>query len=144
MSLPGLNPKFVEFIPEKLNDGILYVSRRYRTASHLCCCGCRLEVVTPLNSAKWHLIEYPGGKVSLVPSVGNWSFPCKSHYFVTENHIKWAGSLSPNQIAAIQHRDRSDAVRLSGSSRSLWTKFRDTLIRSWSDVIAAIKKVVGR
>jgi hypothetical protein len=59
-----IQPEFVEFIPERLNPGILYVSRRFSTATHLCCCGCGSEVVTPLNPAKWRLTER-GGKVSL-------------------------------------------------------------------------------
>lgn len=69
-----LIPEFVEFIPERLAPEVLYISKRYSTASHLCCCGCGLEVVTPLNPAKWRLIEN-NGTVSLHPSIGNWSFP---------------------------------------------------------------------
>lgn len=112
-----LTPAFVEFIPEKLDDGVLYISRRYRTASHRCCCGCGLEVVTPLNPAKWRLTEHPGGAVSLHPSVGNWSFPCKSHYFVTGNLVSWAGSMSAAQITAVQARDKFDAVEMGRASR---------------------------
>src|ERR1700730_13391675 len=62
-----LQPEFVDFIPERLDRGVLYISRRYSTASHLCCCGCGLEVVTPLNPAKWHL-SVDKGTVSLNPS----------------------------------------------------------------------------
>src|SRR5258707_7366541 len=100
-----LKPAFVEFIPEMLNEGALYVSRRYKTASHLCCCGCGLEAVTPLNPAKWSLAEHPDGSVSLSPSVGNWSFPCKSHYFVRQNTIDWSYGFSPQAIAAVQAQD---------------------------------------
>jgi hypothetical protein len=108
-----LRPEFVEFIPEQLKDGVLYVSRRYSTASHLCCCGCRREVVTPLNAAKWHLITR-GGTVSLTPSVGNWSFPCKSHYWIDSNSVRWAGAMSDKQIAAVKAHDRRDAELLAG------------------------------
>jgi hypothetical protein len=139
MSQSALRPEFVEFIPEKLNEGTLYLSRRYRTASHLCCCGCRLEVVTPLNPAKWRLIEHPDGKVSLYPSIGNWSFPCKSHYFVMKNCIQWAGALLPEQIAIVQSRDQFDAVV---HTPSRWTRFSDTLQRGWEDAMAALKKAM--
>src|ERR1051326_6726910 len=94
-----LRPKFVGLIPERLDLGVLYISRRYATASHLCCCGCGLEVVTPLNSAKWRLSERDGA-VWLVPSIGNWSFPCKSHYWISGNHVRRAGAMSPEMIAA--------------------------------------------
>ena len=107
-----LRPKFVEFIPEPLDQDIFYVSRRYSTASHLCCCGCGREVVTPLNAAKWHLSE-DAGAVSLTPSVGNWSFHCKSHYWIDGNSVRWAAAMSPQRIAAVQARDRRDAELLA-------------------------------
>ena len=103
-----LRPEFVEFIPDRLKPGILYISRRYATASHLCCCGCEREVVTPLNPAKWRIIER-AGKVSLVPSVGNWSFPCRSHYWINANRVQWATAIDPEIIQAVQARDRRDA-----------------------------------
>ena len=46
-------PQFVEFIPEVLDDGVLYISRTYKTAVHKCCCGCGEEVVTPLMPTEW-------------------------------------------------------------------------------------------
>ena len=106
-----VQPIFVEFIPEHLDAGVLYISRRYSTASHLCCCGCGLEVVTPLNPAKWHLAVRDDA-VSLRPSIGNWSFPCRSHYWITANEIQWAGAISPELIAAVKKRDRLDAIEL--------------------------------
>lgn len=103
-----LRPEFVEFIPDRLESGVLYISRRYATASHLCCCGCEREVVTPLNPAKWRITER-AGKVSLTPSVGNWSFPCRSHYWINANCVQWASVMTPEIIQAVQARDRRDA-----------------------------------
>lgn len=121
-----IQPFFVDFIPEYLEPGTLYVSRRYSTASHLCCCGCGLEVVTPLNPAKWRLIEY-GGSVSLHPSIGNWSFPCKSHYWIEANRVKWAGAMSPAAIANVKARDRHDAAALT-RPRGFWQSVRHWLV----------------
>src|SRR5690349_6186312 len=100
-----LRAEFVEFMPDKLEPGKLYVSRRYSTAAHLCCCGCGLEVVTPLNPAQWRLKE-SNGTVSLYPSIGNWSFPCQSHYWITNNRVKWAEAMSPQMIATVKKRDQ--------------------------------------
>lgn len=133
-----LRPQFVEFIPEKLNEGVLYISRRFKTASHLCCCGCGLEVVTPLNPAKWHLSEHVDSTVSLLPSIGNWSFPCKSHYLVKKNCIDWALAMSPQQIAAVQARDQYDAERLTHSSRSGFAAFRHAVTTGWFEVVQAV------
>lgn len=104
-----LSPEFVEFIPNQLEEGVLYISRRYSTASHLCCCGCGREVVTPLNPAKWRIVK-KAGKVSLTPSVGNWSFPCRSHYWIDGNRIQWAPAMVPEIIATVRAHDRRDAA----------------------------------
>lgn len=103
----ALLAEFVEFIPDKLESGKLYISRRYSTAAHLCCCGCGLEVVTPLNSAQWQFLEY-NGKISLYPSIGSWSFPCQSHYWITEGRVQWASAMSSQMIAAVKKRDQQD------------------------------------
>src|SRR5882724_4175862 len=118
MRQSNLRPEVVEFIPERLNEGTIYISRRYRTASHLCCCGCGLEVVTPLNPAKWRLTEHPDGDISLRPSIGNWGFPCQSHYFLRKNRIEWAGALSPQKVAAVQAADLRDTATLAKASWS--------------------------
>lgn len=135
----SIRPEFVEYIPQRLEPGVLYVSRRYSTATHLCCCGCSREVVTPLNAAKWRLLERDG-VVSLSPSIGNWSFPCKSHYWIRANAITWAGSMSPRTIAAVKERDRLDAERLASQKparlpalhrlSAVWEGFRTT-VRGW-------------
>lgn len=84
--------KFVEYIPRNLEDGILYISIEYHTASHLCACGCGNLVVTPITPTDWKL-TFDGRTVTLYPSIGNWNFPCKSHYWIKNNKIiiarKW-------------------------------------------------------
>ncbi len=72
--------EFVEFIPCELEEGVLYISIPYTTAVHNCCCGCGNRVVTPLTPADWKL-SYDGEAVWLSPSIGNWNFPCQSHYW---------------------------------------------------------------
>ena len=118
-----LTPEFVEYVPERPAPGVLYVSRRYATATHLCCCGCGSEVVTPLNPAKWRLTE-DGGTVSLHPSVGNWSLPCQSHYWITGNRVRWAAAMAPEVIAAVKARDRRDAVDLAPPTHGILAKLR--------------------
>jgi hypothetical protein len=83
--------KFVEFLPDKLDPGVLYVSMEYATASHKCCCGCGRDVVTPISPTDWQLI-FDGRSVSLKPSIGNWSYPCRSHYWIKGNRVEWDGT----------------------------------------------------
>lgn len=84
-----LQHKFVEFIPEVLEDFVLYISIEYCTAVHKCVCGCGNEVITPISPTDWKL-TFDGKTVSLNPSVGNWNFECKSHYWITNNEVHFA------------------------------------------------------
>lgn len=77
--------EYVEYIPKELKPGILYISNKYKTAIHLCPCGCGLETVTPFgNTFGWNL-KNENGNVSLQPSLLNKS--CNTHYFITDNKI---------------------------------------------------------
>lgn len=92
-----LRYEFVEFVPEDISQGVLYISIPYATAVHLCCCGCGHEVVTPLSPTDWRLI-FDGTTVSLDPSIGNWSFDCQSHYFIKRNRVEWWDKWSKERI----------------------------------------------
>lgn len=102
-----LKPVYVQYIPpaELVKDGELYVSLEFQTAVHKCCCGCGMEVVTPFNPAQWRLSDRDG-KVSIYPSIGNWSYPCQSHYFIRNNQIVWAEAYSAASIRRVQANDR--------------------------------------
>lgn len=89
--------EFVEFVPERIEDGVVYVSIPYATAIHRCACGCGQEVVTPLSPTDWKVI-FDGKTVSLDPSIGNWSFDCQSHYFIRGNRVLWCEKWSKDRI----------------------------------------------
>ncbi|WP_432432138.1 DUF6527 family protein [Candidatus Accumulibacter phosphatis] len=63
-----------------------------------------MEVVTPLSPAKWQLSDH-WATVSLHPSIGNWSFPCRSHYWISHGKIRWAGAMSDQQIKRVRAND---------------------------------------
>src|SRR4051794_27041603 len=93
----ALKHEFVEVMPQDLQEHTLYVSLTYNTAVHKCCCGCGRKVVTPLSPAAWRL-TYDGRTVSLEPSVGTWSSPCQSHYWISHSMVRWAGQWSRDMI----------------------------------------------
>lgn len=130
-AVTSIQPRFVEYIPERIESGVLYISRRFSTASHLCCDGCGNEVVTPLNPAKWRLIER-GGKVSLTPSIGNWSLPCQSHYWITDNLVRFAPAMSPAMIAAVRARDQRDAEKYAARRWSMFSEIRRLINIAWN------------
>lgn len=98
-----LRPQFVESFPDELEQGVLYISIPFRTTTHLCCCGCGSQVVMPLRPTAWS-ITYDGEAVSMSPSVGNWSFPCRSHYWIRDNYIRWSSDWTDEEIQAGRRR----------------------------------------
>jgi hypothetical protein len=89
---------FVDTVPPDLDEGKLYISIRYRTASHLCACGCGNKVVTPIKPPKWHL-HFDGASVSLWPSIGRWQLPCRSHYWIEHGNVRWSKPWTPEACA---------------------------------------------
>ncbi|MEX0653356.1 MAG: DUF6527 family protein [Phycisphaeraceae bacterium] len=143
-----LLPVFIDSIPRDLEEGRLYVSRKYETAVHKCCCGCGHKVVTPLSPTYWKLHEQDG-KVSLYPSIGNWSFPCRSHYWIVGNQVQWSYAMTQEEIEAGRRHDarlkdqyfstgrpeagahRSESLSApeqQKSEQTLWKKFKRWLL----------------
>lgn len=82
-----------------LEEGLLYVSKKYRVASHLCPCGCGSKVITPLGPTEWSFQEKKH-LPSLYPSIGNWQLPCRSHYWIIDGEIEWSYDWTEEQIKA--------------------------------------------
>jgi hypothetical protein len=117
----SMRPEYVQFIPQELEDGVLYISKRFRTASHRCCCGCGTKIVTPLRETEYKVMER-GGLVSLHPSIGNWNHPCQSHYFIRDNRVVWAGKMSPEEIRLGRVHD--DASKDAYFAKIAWPWWR--------------------
>ncbi len=132
MKAHALQPVYVEFVPKSLKGGVLYISKKYRTASHLCCCGCGTKIVTPLRETEYSLTER-GELVSLSPSIGNWNHPCQSHYLIEDNQVVWAGPMSKADIR--KGRQHDDALKSAYFVKVAWPWWR----RAWSWV----KRLVG-
>jgi hypothetical protein len=95
----SLKHEFVEVIPEKLKEGMLYVCIEHGMAAHNCCCGCGTEIYTPITPTDWKL-TYDGETVTLDPSIGNSTFPCESHYWIRRNQVRWERKWTPEQTQA--------------------------------------------
>lgn len=113
-----LRHEFVESFPDQLEEGVLYISVRFAAATHQCACGCGNTVHTRLSPTDWKL-TYDGRTVSLFPSIGNWSFPCQSHYWITHDRVEWAASWSPEEIDAGRAKDRTRKGR-----NGFWDKLK--------------------
>lgn len=116
-----LQHKFVTNIPDQLEDGVLYISIEHCTAIHKCVCGCGNEVVTPFSPTDWSLI-FNGKTISLNPSIGNWTFECKSHYWIKNSKIEFARTWSEKEIRKVKKKGRKK--RNSFFSKSTNSFFR--------------------
>lgn len=124
----------VEFMPKVLEPNVLYVSEKYRTAAHLCACGCGDKIRTPLGPTEWSVVAGRRGP-SLWPSVGSWQRPCRSHYVIRDGEIHWAGQWNDAEVQ--QGRLREHTAReayFAARARSSYTR------RLW----AWLKALFGR
>jgi hypothetical protein len=85
-------PKFLvdrSCMPEKKEDGVLYISMAFNLAIHKCACGCGIETVMPFKGPhSWNFTNNEG-KITFSPSILN-PFPlCNSHYYIEENKVRW-------------------------------------------------------
>lgn len=121
--------KFVDTVPDDLEEGVLYISMEYGTVLHKCCCGCGSEVNTPLSPASWSL-KYDGEHISLNPSIGNWSFPCQSHYWIKKNVVVWDRKFSNKEVELnrIEDEMQQKSVYISSETRStFWSRLKEML-----------------
>ena len=144
MKIPELTPRDLDEFPRVLEEGILYISEECELAAHKCCCGCGEDVITPLHTARWRLARH-GGRVSLHPSIGNWKFACRSHYWIRNNRVIPSFRMDDEQIAEVIQLDRVDredyfaqlqqAPPSSGSARAPkpqhWLARLFKRLRSW-------------
>lgn len=90
MKIYEIKKEFVRRVPAELEEGVLYVCLDCDVVVHKCACGCGEKVVLPLSPEHWKL-SYDG-EVTLFPSIGNYQYDCKSHYFIRDGRIVWVES----------------------------------------------------
>jgi len=105
-----LQYKFVDAIPDEIPYGWIFICLKYKTAIHKCICGCGNEVVTPISPTDWK-ITFNGVSISLSPSIGNWNFECKSHYWIVNNEIVHSERWDAKEIKAGREKDARNKKR---------------------------------
>jgi hypothetical protein len=110
MKAASFDYEFIDEFPAVLAERTVYVSTLYASALHLCACGCGIKVVTPLSPHNWSII-FDGVSISLTPSIGNWSFPCQSHYWIRHGEVIWSDRWSNDKIEANREADHARKER---------------------------------
>ncbi len=97
MRIDRLRPSFVTDIPECLEPGVLYMALEYDAMAHVCACGCGNEIATPIGPTDWN-IAWNGVGLTVRPSVGNGSLPCRSHYLIDSSRVVWLPPMTDGEI----------------------------------------------
>jgi len=105
-TLRQVRHEFIALLPEKVEEGVLYVSLQYKNMVHLCFCGCGNQIVTPLSPTGWSM-TFDGRSVSIYPSVGSWKLPCRSHYWIRKGLVEWAPDWADEMVEAGLANDRA-------------------------------------
>lgn len=105
-ALRQVRHEFIALLPEKVEEGVLYVSLKYKNMVHLCFCGCGSQVVTPLSPTGWS-ITFDGRSVSVQPSIGSWNLPCRSHYWIRKGLVEWAPDWTDEMVDTSFANDRA-------------------------------------
>ena len=111
-----ITPIFVEEIPEKIQEGNLYLCMQYNALIHKCACGCGEIISTPLDRKQGWIMQYDGEEVTLSPSIGNGAYKCGSHYFIRGNKVIWLQKMSRIEAELVKEKK---------------TDFRDLLKKIW-------------
>lgn len=122
MKIHTLIPVMVEEIPsaEDIQPGVLYISHKYGTAVHHCACGCGEEVITPLSPEGWTI--HFNGRFSLTPSIGNFQFPCRSHYFITNEEVCWCSDGSVRIKSNLRTQKKKVKQNKKNLKKGFWSK----------------------
>lgn len=126
----------VKYMPKQLKPGILYASEEFGIAVHLCPCGCGSKVRTPLGPTEWVLEKGANGP-TLYPSIGNWQFPCQSHYWITDGRVVWAPKWAIKQIDASR---RAEDKRRRTYYEGLYRKRGRVFRRFWGWMKGRLKR----
>ena len=96
--------EFVHRVPAELDEGVLYICLACDVVVHKCACGCGEKVVLPLAPDHWKL--HYDGEVTLSPSIGNYQYDCKSHYFIRNSEVLWVDNKESHQESEKKKRKR--------------------------------------
>jgi len=83
-----VRPVVVEYIPDPENmvQDEIYISVKYKTAVHLCLCGCgNLSVTHFMDDSGWRVILRANTGLTITPSILNTNCPNRYHYIITDN-----------------------------------------------------------
>ncbi|WP_408015250.1 DUF6527 family protein [Rossellomorea arthrocnemi] len=56
--------------------------------------------------------------------MGNWSHPCQSHYFITNNKVVWAGPISKTASQEVIKNDQESVKKYVQKSNRLIDKIK--------------------
>lgn len=62
-------------------------------------------------------MTFDGETITLYPSIGNWSFPCQSHYWITNNKVRWAPKWTKEEIEEGRNEEKETQKEFYGKQK---------------------------
>ena len=77
----------IDLVPalSSMFPGILYYDKQSGLSFHKCACGCG-DIIILEHNYKWNIDE---NTITISPSIGRMTAPCKSHYFIRNGKVVW-------------------------------------------------------
>lgn len=121
MAVKEYKPLLVSRVNDDLEPDKLYISLDCKVVIHLCACGCGEKVVLPIDPEGWR-ITYDGESVTLHPSIGNFQFPCRSHYWIKHSKVVWADNpyIQAQSTESVAQKKQSLWQRLKSKLKSIF------------------------
>jgi hypothetical protein len=85
----------VETIPDDLDQGKFYYSEKYKTATHVCPCGCGQAFPIPIKNEEWQITNKV--KLTVIPSIHH-RIKCQSHYIITDGFANIVNHPIPEKL----------------------------------------------
>lgn len=118
--------QLVDRIPKQLQPGIIYHTEEFELAGLLCACGCghRITLLVPDSHQLWD----ESGYATVLPSIGVFDAPCKSHYIISAGNVQWLPAFTGAQAARIMHSQIARHVARDAKPASWWQTAKINLL----------------
>lgn len=118
--------QLVDRIPNEMHEGVVYHTEEFELAGLLCACGCghRITLLVPDS----HEVRSEGGYATILPSIGVFDAPCKSHYVISAGEVRWLPAFTGTQAAKIMHAQIARHVTRDAKPASWWQRTKAAVL----------------
>jgi hypothetical protein len=119
--------------PAILDEGIVYHNSEFELASLLCACGCGHKVTLLVPDG--HHVTNDNDFATITPSIGVFDAPCKSHYFITNGHVRMLTAFSNGRATSVMRAQIARHVAHNQEPVPWLRRFADKAKQLWKQLL---------